>query len=214
MRPERSGVPRLGRSQSAAAVPPSPTRQLLSTSPTTIAPSRHRQETPAARRPSIPSPPASPAVALAAPSYPPRPLPRALRPAAPVPARNDADAAVLFHLQIELQERAREAAEKWKSRVVPWAAARDEGLKVALQREKKTREPRAETELAAGELDRLPKPPRPPFRRRRSPWPLASHHVHGSMGCGSAHMVIDWFNAQETGKSGSVPCYISLSLNL
>ena len=88
-------------------------------------------------------------------------LPRALRPAAPVPARNDADAAVLFHLQIELQERAREAAEKWKSRAVPWAAARDEGLMVALRREKKTREPRAETELAAGELDRLPKPPRP-----------------------------------------------------
>jgi len=38
---------------------------------------------------------------------------------------------------------------------VPWAAARDEGLMVALRREKKTREPRAETELAAGELDRL-----------------------------------------------------------
>ena len=39
---------------------------------------------------------------------------------------------------------------------MPWAAARDEGLKVALRREKKAREPtRAETELAAGELDRL-----------------------------------------------------------
>ena len=101
---------------------------------------------------------------------------------------------------MELQEWTREAAEKWKSRAVLWAAARDEGLKVALRREKKTREPRAETELAAGELDRLPKPPRPLFRRRRSPWPLAARHVHGSMGCESAHMVIDWFNAQETGK--------------
>lgn len=39
---------------------------------------------------------------------------------------------------------------------MPWAAARDEGLKVALRREKKPREPtRAETELEADELDRL-----------------------------------------------------------
>lgn len=46
--------------------------------------------------------------------------------------------------------------EKEKSRAVPWAAARDEGLKVALRREKKPREPtRAETELETHELHRL-----------------------------------------------------------
>lgn len=45
---------------------------------------------------------------------------------------------------------------KAKPRAVPWAAARDEGLKVALRREKKPREPtRAETELETHELDRL-----------------------------------------------------------
>jgi RNA-binding protein YhbY len=39
---------------------------------------------------------------------------------------------------------------------VPWAAARDEETKVVLRREKKTRVPtRAETELEAGELERL-----------------------------------------------------------
>ncbi|RCV30800.1 hypothetical protein SETIT_6G124900v2 [Setaria italica] len=75
----------------------------------------------------------------------------------PAPARNnDAAAAVPFHLPIEPREQAREAVEKGKARAVPWAAARDEGLKVALRREKKAREPtRAEAELEAGELDRL-----------------------------------------------------------
>lgn len=80
-------------------------------------------------------------------------------PPSPVPARdNDAAAAVPFHLPIEPREQqAREAAvEKAKPRAVPWAAARDEGLKVALRREKKAREPtRAEAELPAGELDGL-----------------------------------------------------------
>lgn len=46
--------------------------------------------------------------------------------------------------------------EKGKPRAVPWAAARDEGLKVALRREKKTREPTsAEVKLPADELERL-----------------------------------------------------------
>jgi len=77
-------------------------------------------------------------------------------PPRPVPASNDAAAAVPFHLPIQPREQGREAVEKGKPRAVPWAAARDEGLKLALRREKKAREPtRAETELAAGELDRL-----------------------------------------------------------
>ncbi|CAL4998261.1 unnamed protein product [Urochloa decumbens] len=78
-------------------------------------------------------------------------------PPSPVPARrNNADAVLPFHLPIEPREQVRGAAEKGKPRAVPWAAARDEGLKVALRREKKAREPtRAEAELPAGELDRL-----------------------------------------------------------
>ena len=39
---------------------------------------------------------------------------------------------------------------------MPWAAARDEHLKLALWRDKKAREPMsAETEQVVGELDRL-----------------------------------------------------------
>lgn len=39
---------------------------------------------------------------------------------------------------------------------MPWAAARDEEIKVALRRERKVREPtRAERELEAAELERL-----------------------------------------------------------
>nr|CAB3480781.1 unnamed protein product [Digitaria exilis]CAB3502493.1 unnamed protein product [Digitaria exilis] len=76
-------------------------------------------------------------------------------PPRPVPARDD-DGAVPFRLPIEPREWGREAVEKGKPRAVPWAAARDEGLKVALRREKKAREPtRAETELPADELERL-----------------------------------------------------------
>nr|CAB3482778.1 unnamed protein product [Digitaria exilis] len=68
----------------------------------------------------------------------------------------DDDGAVPFRLPIEPREWGEEAVEKGKPRAVPWAAARDEGLKVALRREKKVREPtRAEAELPADELDRL-----------------------------------------------------------
>ncbi|RLN04188.1 chloroplastic group IIA intron splicing facilitator CRS1, chloroplastic [Panicum miliaceum] len=115
---------------------------------------KHRQQggrkAPHRRRPRQPHPPRRPQ------HHPPRPLPRR-----PVPARNydaaaAAAAAIPFHLPVEPREQVHEAAEKGKPRAVPWAAARDEGLKVALRREKKVREPtRAETELAAGELDRL-----------------------------------------------------------
>ncbi|KAL6843224.1 hypothetical protein ACP4OV_026937 [Aristida adscensionis] len=80
----------------------------------------------------------------------------------PVPARSAAAAAAAapFHLLIELPPLAggqeEEAAEKGKPRAVPWAAARDESIKLALRREKKPREPtRAERELAGGELERL-----------------------------------------------------------
>ncbi|CAO2163584.1 unnamed protein product [Urochloa humidicola] len=80
-------------------------------------------------------------------------------PPSPVPARRNNDdpaAAVPFHLPIELPEHVSESADKGRPRAVPWAAARDEGLKVALRREKKAREPtRAELELPAAELDRL-----------------------------------------------------------
>ncbi|KAJ1268237.1 hypothetical protein BS78_07G120700 [Paspalum vaginatum] len=81
-------------------------------------------------------------------------------PPSPAPASNaGAGAAVAFHLPIEPTppwEPGQQVVEKVKPRAVPWAAARDEGLKVALRREKKPREPtRAETELEADELDRL-----------------------------------------------------------
>ncbi|ONM04945.1 chloroplast RNA splicing1 [Zea mays] len=72
---------------------------------------------------------------------------------------NSGAAAAAFHLTIELsppREPGQYVVEKEKSRAVPWAAARDEGLKVALRREKKPREPtRAETELETHELHRL-----------------------------------------------------------
>lgn len=72
---------------------------------------------------------------------------------------SNAGAAAAFHLPIEPsppREPGQEVVEKAKPRAVPWAAARDEGLKVALRREKKPRKPtRAETELETDELDRL-----------------------------------------------------------
>ncbi|KAL5232549.1 hypothetical protein ABZP36_031325 [Zizania latifolia] len=59
-----------------------------------------------------------------------------------------------FHLPIDPPPE--QEGEKERARAVPWAAARDEELKVVLRREKKVREPtRAETELEAAELERL-----------------------------------------------------------
>ena len=76
-----------------------------------------------------------------------------------VHASNAGATAAAFHLPIEPsppRESGQEVVEKAKPRAVPWAAARDEGLKVALRREKKPREPtRAETELETDALDRL-----------------------------------------------------------
>ncbi|CAD6244861.1 unnamed protein product [Miscanthus lutarioriparius] len=76
-----------------------------------------------------------------------------------VHASNAGATATAFHLPIEPsppREPGQEVVEKAKPRAVPWAAARDEDLKVALRREKKPREPtRAETELETDELDRL-----------------------------------------------------------
>ncbi|KAB8108253.1 hypothetical protein EE612_043746 [Oryza sativa] len=69
-----------------------------------------------------------------------------------------ATARVPFHLPIHPPPPEREEEEEKKGirRAVPWAAARDEETKVVLRREKKTRVPtRAETELEAGELERL-----------------------------------------------------------
>ncbi|XP_006660084.3 chloroplastic group IIA intron splicing facilitator CRS1, chloroplastic [Oryza brachyantha] len=62
-----------------------------------------------------------------------------------------ATARVPFHLPMEQEEE-----EKGRQRAVPWAAARDEELKVVLRREKKVRVPtRAEAELEPAELERL-----------------------------------------------------------
>ncbi|KAF0899958.1 hypothetical protein E2562_025902 [Oryza meyeriana var. granulata] len=63
-------------------------------------------------------------------------------------------APVPFHLPIEPPMEREE--EKERPRAVPWAAARDEELKVVLRREKKVRVPtRAETELEPAKLERL-----------------------------------------------------------
>jgi RNA-binding protein YhbY len=81
-------------------------------------------------------------------------------PPSPVPKRN-VDAPVAFHLPLEpplpgQDEEDGEDEERPKARAVPWAAARNEDIKVALRREKKPREPtRAEREVAAEELERL-----------------------------------------------------------
>ncbi|XP_062192068.1 chloroplastic group IIA intron splicing facilitator CRS1, chloroplastic isoform X2 [Phragmites australis] len=76
-------------------------------------------------------------------------------PPSPIPTRN-ADAAVPFHLPIDPPPPREQGQEEEKPRAVPWAAARDEDLKVALRRERKPREPtRAETELTGDELERL-----------------------------------------------------------
>uniref|UniRef100_A0A0E0LU69 CRM domain-containing protein n=1 Tax=Oryza punctata TaxID=4537 RepID=A0A0E0LU69_ORYPU len=67
-----------------------------------------------------------------------------------------ATARVPFHLPIQPPSPEREEEEKGRPRAVPWAAARDEEIKVVLRREKKVRVPtRAETELEPGELERL-----------------------------------------------------------
>ncbi|KAG8047112.1 hypothetical protein GUJ93_ZPchr0008g11785 [Zizania palustris] len=63
---------------------------------------------------------------------------------------------VRFHLPIDPPPDHKEEEEKDRTREVPWAAARDEELKVVLRREKKVRQPtRGETELESAELERL-----------------------------------------------------------
>lgn len=66
------------------------------------------------------------------------------------------NSAIPFHLPIDLPQEEEAGEKKPAARAVPWAAARDEEIKVALRRERKVREPtRAERELEAAELERL-----------------------------------------------------------
>ncbi|XP_048540203.1 chloroplastic group IIA intron splicing facilitator CRS1, chloroplastic-like [Triticum urartu] len=76
-------------------------------------------------------------------------------PPSPRPRPSTRGAVPLFHLPVE-EDRGGEAGGDEKGRPVPWSAARDEGLKAALRRQKKAREPTpAEQLLDPAELERL-----------------------------------------------------------
>ncbi|XP_044959699.1 chloroplastic group IIA intron splicing facilitator CRS1, chloroplastic-like [Hordeum vulgare subsp. vulgare] len=76
-------------------------------------------------------------------------------PPSPKPIHSTRSAVPLFHLPIE-ECRGEEAGGDGNGRPAPWSAARDEGLKAALRRQKKARQPTpAERLLDPAELDRL-----------------------------------------------------------